>query len=81
MEILKVLFWVKDLWRKVAKDRVYQIQLAGAVLLVLINYTAGPFLSDEVIIGIGTALAIPEPLWQLLVIFAQKVRSWVRKEK
>ena len=80
IDLSKLVIGLKLLWEKIKKDRMYLVQLIGAVLLVAINYLAGPFLADELLIGIGAALVVPEPLWRLMVVLAKKLGEQIKRK-
>ncbi|MDD3492414.1 MAG: hypothetical protein PHZ19_02810 [Candidatus Thermoplasmatota archaeon] len=81
LDIGKLISGLKLLWDKIKKDKLYLVQLVGAILLVLLNYTLGPFLSDEIILGIGAALVVPDILWKAIVGLAKKLAGSSKEKK
>jgi len=81
LEIGKLIAGLKLLWEKISKDKLYLVQLIGAAVLVIVNYAVGPFLADEVVLGIGAALVVPDVLWKLIVNLGKKVAEFVRERR
>lgn len=51
----------------------YVLQLAAGVVIVGLHYAVGPFFEDEAIWAIGAALAVPEPLWAIVIRAIRKI--------
>lgn len=72
---------IRALIQKIKENKVYAFQFFGAVVFVLVNYLAGPFISNEAVLGIGAALVVPEPLWKALISVLQRLVEAVKERR